>query len=162
MAGFSKRQFALAALTELGVATRGYQLTTDEAQDAGVRLDAMMAMWDARGIHLGYPITADPSQTNLDTATSVPAWANEAVINNLAIRLGPMYGRPVSPETKTTAKDALNAVRGRSRNPPPAMRLPAEMPAGAGNAPWLGTRGVFLRRQDDPLDLASESELDFD
>jgi hypothetical protein len=158
---FTKRQFCNAALTELGIVTRGEQMTADEAVDAAVRLDAMMAEWDAAGIHIGYPLTSGVDDVALETVTAVPAWANGAVITNLALQLAPMFGKQAMPGTMSNAKRGYTRVLSKM-GPPPSMQLPGTMPAGAGNKPWLTTQTPFIQKPDDPITVDSDSVLDFE
>jgi hypothetical protein len=157
--GYTKRAFVMAAFSELGLASSEFDLQPDQIAAAGDRLDAMMAEWDGRGIHVGYPITS-PTTIDLDAQTSVPAWANEAVICNLAIRLAPSYGRSVMAETRATAKNAYNTCLARTTSPP-LRRLPNTLPVGAGNKPWEGNSDPFFEESTQLL-VGDEGELTFE
>jgi hypothetical protein len=142
MAGYTKRALVLAAFSEIGLAPSTFDLQADQILDAGNRLDALMADWDARGIHVGYPIT-NPDTIDLDAQSTVPQWTIRAIICNLAVELGPSYGREAQPSTKTTAKQGFITIMARTTSPP-IMPVPSNMPSGAGNKPWLTTSNPFL------------------
>lgn len=160
--GYTKRELILAAFEEIGLASYTYDLQADQIASAGNRLDAMMAEWDKRGIHLGYPITG-PGTIDIDAQTGVPSWANQAVVTNLAIRVAPTYGRTVMPETRFAAKTAYNTVLA-AMTSPPTQSMPDTMPAGAGNKPWLTTQNPFLDQSldDDTILVGSEGDLTFE
>jgi len=129
--GYTKRQFVIEAFSEMGLADYAYDLSPEQAQSCGRRLDAMMAMWSGRGIKINYPIATDPENVDLDTETDVPDYANEAIILNLAIKIAPSHGKSLSPDTKASAKDALNTVLNYAAKPM-EMGFPEGMPRGAG------------------------------
>jgi hypothetical protein len=80
---YSKRELIYAALEEIGIASYNFDLQAEQVLSAGNMLDAMMAEWDARGIHVGYPITS-PTTIDLDASVGFPAWVNEAARTGLA------------------------------------------------------------------------------
>jgi hypothetical protein len=144
--GWTKRQFVERAFREIGV-FGGFDLDPDMLIAAGNDLDAMMAMWNARGLRLGYPLSS-PSSFNIDEDTHLTDEATEAVYKNLAVRIAPTIGRQVQPETKLTARAAYMALLALSTQPP-EMRLPTTLPAGAGNKPWRWDNPFILQEQPD-------------
>jgi len=130
--GYTKRQFVTEAYSEMGMADYVFDLTPEQLQSAVRRLDAMLAMWNGRGIRLNYLLSTDPENVNLDDETDVPDYANEAIILNLAIKIAPSHGKSLSPDTKASAKDALNTVLNYATKPL-EMRYPSDMPRGAGH-----------------------------
>ena len=157
--GYTKRDFVLAALTEIGIASSSFQIMPDELTSAVNRLDAMMAEWDASGIHLGYPL-ATPTTTDVNAETSVYPYAVEAVTLNLAVRLAPQYGREVMPSTMASAKAAKSTVIMRM-TAPPNMSMPVTMPLGNGAKPWLNTGNPFVAEEDEEITVAREGDLTF-
>ena len=157
---WTKRQFIEASLTEIGLADYVFNLTANDLQTALRRLDSMMADWYERGILLGYPLPPSPTESDLDENTGVPDRANEAIITNLAVKLAPSYGKQVSPQTLTAAREALNTIFVRAARPG-VMQYPNQTPAGAGNKYWGMFWGPFLRPPQDALSEAG-NELDFD
>lgn len=158
--GYSKRQFVTAAFEELGLADYAHDLDPGDLQMAVRRLDSMLAEWNGRGVRLGYPLTDDPASSSLDTETSVPDAANEAIILNLAIRIGPSFGRPVMPETRTSAIKAYNVVLSRAVQIP-EQQLPSTLPKGQGHKDWRSIDNRFFPKPADPVDAGSDAELDF-
>jgi len=156
---YTKQDLVLAALTEIGIASSSFQIQPDELVSAVNRLDAMMAEWDASGIHLGYPL-ATPTTTDPDSDTGVYPYAVEAITLNLAVRLAPAYGRDLMPDTKASAKSAKATVIMRM-TAPPNMQLPTTLPRGQGTKPWLDTGNPFVAAEDDTITVAREGDLTF-
>lgn len=159
MAGSSKSYFVNAALRRIGIAGQGFTITPDELVDGCNILDAMMAEWDAAGLHIGYPI-ATPATTDPAAETGVYPYAVEAVTTNLALRLADSYGRDPMPGTQKTAVASKAVIMLRAARAP-KMGLPNTMPAGAGNKPYLYNDGPFLQRPAETIDVADEGELTF-
>ena len=101
---WTKRQFVVQAFEEIGLASYVFDLSPEQMDSALRRLDSMMAAWNAKGIRLGYPIPGNPQDSSLEEKTGVPDSANEAVYMGLAVRLAPGFGKVVSPDTKSAAK----------------------------------------------------------
>ena len=131
MMGYTKRQIVDAALTEIGLGEYSFDIAPEQKQEALRRLDSMLAEWDGRNIRIFYPIPGNPEDSDIEQKIGVPAYAWEALITNLAIRIAPSYGKTVSPNTMTTARHALNTLMARSATPP-EMQL-ASIPSGAGH-----------------------------
>lgn len=154
----TKRQLIEAAHAELGLADYVFDLPAEQLQLALRRLDAMMADWNGVGIRLGYAIPGSVEGGDLDTEAGVPDRAWEAIVTNLAIRLAPSFGKPVSPETKGAAERGLNMLM--SKVVPPQMSL-GRIPAGAGNKPWRWNLDPFLEPAAEGIDAGPDSELEF-
>lgn len=158
--GWTKRQFVEQAFEEIGFAAYVYDLTADQLDSALRRLDSMMATWDAKGVQLGYPLTSNPQDSDLDTQTNVPDSANEAIYLNLGIRIAPSVGKVVSQETKRMAREAYRALLINIAMPQ-EMQLPRTLPSGAGNKPWR-YEDPFLNTPDtSPIRLGDDGQLIF-
>jgi hypothetical protein len=158
---WTKRQFVAAAFEEIGIADYVYDLEPEQIQAALRKLEGMMGMWDSKGIQIGFPISANPETADLDTETNAPDSANEAIYTNLAKRIAPSLGKPISQETKDQAKysykELLNAAAS-----PREMQLPSTMITGAGNKPWRDTYSPFVSGPDlAPLGNADNGDLIF-
>ncbi len=156
--GWTKRQFVEQAFGEVGLAAYVYDLTPEQLQAALKRLDVMMAAWNAKGIRLGYPLPGSPQDSDLDTQTNVPDSSNEAVITNLAVRLGPGFGKVISPDLKSIAKSGYDLLLARATMPP-EMQMPATMPAGSGNKRF-DPRSPFLQPPVDPILAGQDGAID--
>lgn len=154
---YTKRQFITGALDEIGIASYEFELTAEQEQSALRRLDSMMADWNARGIRVGYPLPSSPEASDLDAETEVPDRCNEAIITNLAVRLGPQYGKQVSPDTKSTAKRAYNLLL---TVLPMEQALPSNMPAGAGSKPWRRDN-PFITDTPPQLQSGNDGDIEF-
>lgn len=159
--GWSKRQFVEQAFNEIGLSGYIFDLSPDQLQTALRQLDAMLGTWNGKGIHLGWPTPVNPQNSDIDEETNVITWANEAIYLNLAVRLGPAFGKAVPPETKANAKSAYDVVLSIAAFPR-QQQMPGTMPAGAGNKPWRRYDDNFLRQPDDgPLVVTGNDQLDF-
>lgn len=150
----TKGELVQAALNEIGIAGREFDISPEDLEDGVRRLDSMMAMWSSKGIIVSYPFSNN-SKSSDDSA--VPDTAEEAVYTNLALRLAPSYGKQVSMETKVAAKMALNTLMSFSARPQ-ERQLPL-MPKGAGykNTTWPFTdppEGQYLDEVDQDMDLS--------
>lgn len=130
--GYTKRQFVTAAFEEIGLAAYVFDLTPEQLNSAMVRMDAMMATWNGKGIRVGYPIPSSPQNSTLDQETNVPDSANEAIITNTAVRIASGYGKTVSPDTKSIARQSYEVLLSRAAMPQ-EMQFPDTLPRGAGN-----------------------------
>ena len=129
---WTKRQFITQALEELGLAAYVYDSQPEQLESARIRLDAMMASWNGRGIRIGYPLPTNQDGSDLDDYTNVPDIANEAIYKNLAIKLAPSYGKAIGSDTRIDAKIAYDTLL-RSVIQVPQMSLPTTMPLGSGH-----------------------------
>ena len=153
---YTKRQLVEAAMAEIGLASYAFDLMPEQREQALRRLDSMMAEWNTRGLRLGYPVPDNPADSDIDVDSNVPDAAWEAVITNLAIRVAPSYGKVVSPETKTTARHALNTILSRA-SMPSQIKLPS-MPSGAGNKTF---DAPFTENPNTDLIAGPDATLDF-
>jgi hypothetical protein len=155
---WTKRQIIEQAFDEIGLASYVFDLTADQLESALRRLDSMIAMWDSKGIRLGYPLPSSPQNSDLDAQTNMPDKAVEAAFLQLAIRLAPSYGKNVSPDTKAAAKQAYEALL-ITFCLPAEMQIPAGYPKGAGYKPYAIDDPFTSREQ--PITVGSDSVLDF-
>lgn len=128
---YTKRQCVQAALSEIGLATYAFDLSADQIEQALWRLDAMLGEWNARGIRLGYPLPANPNDSDATDDSGIPDSAYEAVITNLALKLAPSYGKTVGGAPMATARASLNTLYALNAKPK-EMRI-QNIPMGAGH-----------------------------
>jgi hypothetical protein len=127
---YTKRELVNQALEEIGIADYTFDVTPSETESVMRKLDSMIAGWTLKGIMLGYPSSSMANGSELSQDSNIPASAVEAVVTNLAIKIGPTFGKLLSPDTKSTAKAALNSLFACAAMPHP-YQLPS-MPKGAG------------------------------
>jgi hypothetical protein len=155
---WTKQQLVEEAFSELGLGS-GYDITPDEMQAALRRLDTMMAVWDAKGLRLGYPLPATPEASELDGDSCLPDSALEPVYLNLALRLAPSFGKTVSVDTRRNARDGYDRLLIAAAQPRPPQQ-PSTMPRGAGNKPWRPLSSPFFPApQDNPLQVTPGGDL---
>jgi len=154
---YTKREFVYAAFAEIGYASYAFDLDSNDIEAAMRRMDSMLAGWNALGIRIGYPLPANPTDSDLDELTTVPDSANESIITNLAIRIAPGLGKTVSQDTKITARAAYSTLLARSAMPS-EIQL-GSLPSGAGNKSF---DSPFLAEPESPLTVGNDSELTFE
>lgn len=154
---WTKRQFVTQALEEIGLAAYVFDLQPEQMNSARIKLDAMVASWNARGIRINYPLPTKQDGSDLDDDTGVPDAANEAIYKNLAIQLAPSYGKQISPDTRISAKLALDTLI-KSLVRTPQMKLPSSMPIGAG---YKSEDITFVQPTDDNVLASPDNTLEF-
>ena len=128
---WTKRELVNQAFESVGLAAFVFDLSADQIVSAVRQMDSMLATWNGKGIQLGYPIASGGNGSDPDQDSNLPDYAVEAVYSNLGIRLAPSYGKVVSPDLKTSAKQAYDLLLAQA-----AMPLPMQitgLPSGAGN-----------------------------
>ena len=128
---WTKRDFVMQAFDAIGLGSE-YDLDPEQLQSALRKLDAMMGMWDAKGIKVGYPLAQTPGNSDLDQDTSVSEECSEAIYTNLAQRIAPAFGKMISPGLQIIAKQAYDSLLIKAAQPG-QMQYPGNMPLGAGN-----------------------------
>lgn len=158
---YTKRQLIDLAFEELGIASYEFDVQAEEYQSALRRLDAMMGSWNASGIRVGYPIPSEPQNSTLDQNTNLPDSANEAVFLNLAVRLAPLYGKNISPDTRSLARSSLDTLRSRVTKAL-KMQFPNTLPTGQGNRQRGGN--MYWNRffnETDQIDVGPDDVLEY-
>lgn len=137
---WTKRQFIERAFSEIGFGKRSYTITVEDFEDALAVFDSMALNWQARfGFGIGWPISDNPDDSNIDEETSVPLPLTQCVWANGAKAIASSFGKQVMPETNTLAKDSwenmvtfFEKLKGKP--------LPKGIPYGAGNRMWGRSR----------------------
>jgi hypothetical protein len=159
---WTKRQIVENAFEEIGLAGYAFDLQPEQLQAALRRLDTMMATWNAQGIRIGYPLPSSPGTSDLDASTGVPDAAVEAIVGNLAVRIAPLFGKTVSPDTKASARRAYNALL-RWASEIPEMDLDRmSIPAGAGSKYWRYDGDPYLLERAPPLDAGTDGKIELE
>lgn len=153
---WTKRQLVVQAFEQIGLASYVFDLPAEQLASSLRQLDAMLAVWNARGLRLGYPLPSTAGGSTLDESSNIPDSAIEAVVSNLALRLAPGVGKTVSPELKIVAKQGYDVLLARAAIPP-EIQMPVGTPAGAGNKGQTA-----LNDPDSNLAAGADSELEFD
>lgn len=160
---WTKRLLVDMAFDDLALAGYVFDLTPEEVTACVLRLDAMMATWDAKGIRIGYQSTLDPKDADPDQDAGIPDWANEAVYKNLAIRTAASFGKAVPPSLAVAAKDAFDSMQGLvAANNVPLMQYKGNLPIGAGWKRSTINRGPFVRAPQDYLTTGPDGLLEMD
>lgn len=159
---WTKRQLVTQAYEEIGLASHVFDLTPEQLESARRRMDAMVAGWNANGARISYPLPSTADGSDLDQECTIPDYAIEAVYLGLALRLAPMLGKTVSPETKQFADAAYSNMMNQTALPTPERELPITMPRGQGTKPWRNFNNPFVNKQPDPILAGSDNAIDFD
>jgi len=157
---WTKRELVQNAFEEVGLASYAFDLQPEQFQAGLRRLDNMMATWNSRGLRIGYPLTDNPSGSDLDQDSNVTDEAIEAIVSNLAIRLAPMLGKTVSPDTKASARSAYMALLSRRSNVLEKRIDVNAVPAGAGTKYWRFNGDPFLSEEERGLTVGPDDVLD--
>ena len=158
---WTKRELIIQAFEELGLSGYDFDSRPEELNTALKRLDSLLAMWNAKGIRLGYPIPSTAEGSDLDDDSNLPDSANEAVITNLAVRIAPTIGKGASRDTKKVAKESYTALLTLVTQPV-TMSFPNTLPLGAGNKPWRSESNNFVREEEDAILTGGDGAIDFD
>ena len=159
---WTKREIVTNAFEEVGLASYAFDLQPEQLQAGLRRLDNMMATWNSRGLRIGYPLTNSPAGSDLDDDANVMDEAIEAIVGNLAIRIAPMLGKTVSPDTKASARSAYMALLSRRSTIPEMLNDANAIPSGAGNKYWRITGDPFLIQEERGLTVGPDATLDFE
>lgn len=158
---WTKRQLVVAAFEEIGVANYEFDLQPEQIQGALRRLDALMAVWNTKGVRVGYALASTPDASSLDQDSGVSDDATQAIYTALALRIAPTIGKQVSPETKIDAHNAYLALIARVASGQLCeMQFPQTLPVGAGNKPWRYNED-YMPLPTDPLQAGPDSDLEF-
>lgn len=157
---WTKRDLITEAYAELGLAESNFDLQPEELQTALRRLDTMMALWDGKGIRIGYALPANPRDSDLDQDSGLPDGALETVYLNLALRLAPGFGKAVSVDTRRSAGAGYERLLIEAAQPL-APQQPNTMPRGAGNKPWRPLSSPYFPKPEaNPLQITAGGDLD--
>lgn len=160
---WTRRNYITKAFSKLGMASYVYDLTTDQLNDAAKDLDAMIAGFNANGIRIGWPMSSDPDNIDLDVDTNSPDYAHEAIYLGLAIRISSDYGKQLSPLNAQLADSAYSNLLNQTLFKTPEMQFPNTMPKGAGSKPWRYQNGnPFVRPPSGSIEAGSDNKLIFE
>lgn len=155
---WAKADFVNQAFEEIGFASYVYDSNPDQLQSCLRRMDGLLATWNAKGIHLGYPLPSGANVSALTDVTGVSDAAAPAIYLNLACQIAPMFGKQLSPQTVANARDAYEALLTKIYEIP-EMSLGAHMPSGAGHKTTLTTGRVFIPERKEPINIGNGNEL---
>ena len=159
---WTKREVVTNAFEEIGLANYVFDLQPEQLQAGLRRLDNMMATWNSRGLRLGYPLPDSPSGSDLDQETGVTDEAIEAMVSGLAIKLAPLFGKTVSPDTKATARSAYVALLNRRTNTIEKHIDESAVPAGQGLKYWRLSGDPFLYPEGNGLTTGPDDVLEME
>jgi hypothetical protein len=103
-----------------------------------------------------------PAGSDLDQETGVTDEAIEAMVSGLAIRLAPLFGKSVSPDTKATARGAYMALLNRRTNTLEKRIDEEAIPAGAGTKYWRLNGDPFLLPEERGLTTGPDDILEME
>lgn len=157
---WTKRQLVEAAYAELAVCGWLYDLDPEEVQSALGRLDSMLALWDSKGIRLGYALSSTPDDADPDQLSGIPQFANEPVFLNLAKRIAASKGKQLTAQTLELAKQGYDWLLVQAAQPI-EQQMPNTMPRGQGAKPWRTRNRPYMPQPDrSPLRAGENGDLD--
>ena len=133
------------ALQELIVRGSEAPIQADEAQDAVLYMNLMMAEFAADGIALGYT-----EVTDLGDDITIPDGAVMAMIKNLAVYLAAQFGVNIPVDLAVLAKTGKNTMRNIAVKVIPSS-FPDTLPIGSGNDWETGSSSHFYPDQQDQI-----------
>jgi hypothetical protein len=155
----TRQEYINAALGEIGIATYNFDLGPEQQQACKLRLNTLMAQWNAQGIRLAYNMPSTPDGGDLDDETGTPDTAWQAIVSNLSLAIAPMFGKTPNNETLKMAKRSFNTIASISAQPQEVQLR--TLPSGSGNKPWRYGQ-PFLDPPVEPVLVGPDSPLDFD
>lgn len=156
---WTKRQVVLAAYNGIGFSDDEFEITAEELESALKILDAMMALWNAKGINLGYNAPSSPDNSDLDDDSGLPDHATEAAWTNLSVRLAPTFGKAASPVITMLANDSYKVLFIQSVQPRDRAQNGTQL-TGAGNK---NTSRIFTTPDPESItNRSGASDLDLD
>lgn len=154
---WTKRQIIEKAFEEIGMAAFVFDLQPEQVESARRTMDAMAAMWSSKRIQLGYPLPSEADSSDLDQQSNIPDYAIEAFYLNLAKRLASTFGKVLTPDKNTLAKEGYENLLRMAVSNPPQMKYACSLPAGAGNK----TCDPFIVNRQDNAVLAPNQDAEF-
>jgi hypothetical protein len=151
---WTKQDIVQQAFEAIGLGSYVYDLDTGQVRGALMKLEAMVASWEANGIRIAFDFGEKPLEE-----MEVPDYAVEALYTNLALRLAPTVGKAVHPDLEKIAAESLANVANQTAIPTPERRMPTTMPVGAGNKPWRNFNNTFIRRPPQEILAGSDNVL---
>lgn len=155
---WTKRQIIEQAFEEIGLAAYVFDLQPEQVESARRKLDNMVAVWSSSNIQIGFPIPSDADESDIDEETNAPDYVVDAMIYNLALRIATSYGKQISQDTRTFAKEAYDNMVRKSVSNPPSLKYNAFLPSGAGNKAY---RDAFILNKDDNTVLSPNQSAGF-
>jgi hypothetical protein len=107
------------AFARLAIADYIYATTAEERADARLTLDAMLEEWAESGVDLGH--TPSDGTENDAVVMTTPAWADQAIWSNLAVRLAPDFGKTPAPALIKDARRGYDLASGKTQVIPTAL-----------------------------------------
>lgn len=159
---WTKRELVTNAFEEIGLANYVFDLQPEQLQAGLRRLDNMMATWNSRGLRLGYPLPDSPGGSDLDQDSNITDEAIEAVVGNLGVRLAPMMGKTVSPDTKAAARSAYVALLNRRTNTLEKRIDVNAIPGGQGGKYWRFNSDPFLAQAERGITTGPDDVLEME
>lgn len=130
--GWTKKQLIEQAFNEIGLMNYQFDMEPEDAQNACVTLDSLVA---GLNLPLSYNMTDNPSDTDLNQDSGLPNWANTPIYLLLAVALCPRYGKVANQDLKARAQQAKSGMYTMTANTNIACPL-NNVPSGQGNKAW--------------------------
>lgn len=158
---YTKRDIVEQAFEEIGLASYVFDLQPQQLESALRRLDQMIGLWSSKGIRTSYPIPDGNSDSDLSQSSNLTAEQVAAASSNLAVAIAPGFGKTVSPDLKSIARNAYKEVL-RTYSQPTQMQLGSgTIPSGAGNKGYRYYNNPFLRQEQENTPLADVSDFNY-
>ena len=128
---YTLKQIITDAFVELGLGQYDMDLRPEEIEHALYKLNTLLAEWNGKGLSLGVPLPFNPQDSDITAASNIPDYAVSAVTSGLALKIAPLFGKIVPPETIRSFNSGYQLLLNRALSIPEKQQ-PAMM-AGAGH-----------------------------
>lgn len=154
--GKTKGELAIEVFDALAMNDGLTEPTAGEVSYVMKRMEQMVAMWERKGIFIGYKY-ADPTygpDTNDDSG--VTDTDEVSVVTNAAVVVAPKFGRSASPDIKSQAKESYELL---FETVLPIRKQNPNMPSGQGYSGFNGYCGDYMPISDD-ITIPDDGTLD--
>jgi hypothetical protein len=141
--GYTRRQIINASLEEIGLDPINFDITSSEYQRCLRRLDSLISKWKNKNIDLGYVVSENPSEIDIDAETEIESTAWDAVYLNLAVSIAPSFGKKLFSESLKNAQNAYNILL-RKGIASQSVSYPQSLPRGAGSKAFYGNKSNYF------------------
>ena len=132
--GWTKLDIITAAFNEIGFANYLYDIDPAQLSRVLLQLDGLMGTWAAMGVNIGYPLPTGQIGSDINQLSNLPAAAVEAAYMNLAKRIAPSFGKTLTPDSISNARESFTAML-LNLSVIPDKQYPGTLLTGAGNKP---------------------------
>lgn len=130
--------------------------TPGEVEYVMKRMEQMVAMWERKGIFIGYKYSDPTYGVDSNDESGVLDTDEAAVVTNAAVACAPKFGRSASPDIKSQAKESYELL---FITQLPTMQQNPNMPSGQGYSGLGGFASSYMPIEED-ITIPDDGTLD--